>query len=118
LLVQADVAMLRQGSRVDRVGRSRTRAFRQSFLTAFAVRIGERLEQVAKAAVADEGTGRLLPVLREHQARADDAFDAVVPHTASSATSATDGEGWAAGHAAADLAQLDVNDQLRARSGR
>jgi hypothetical protein len=48
----------------------------------------------------------------------DDAFDAVVPHTTGSSSSATDGEGWAAGHAAADLAQLDVNGRLRARSGR
>ncbi len=118
LLVQADVAMLRQGSRVDRAGRSRTRAFRQSFLTAFAVRIGERLEQVAQDAVAAEDTSVLLPALRDHQSKVDDAFDAVVPHTMGRSTSVTDGEGWAAGHAAADLAQLDVNDQLRARSAR
>ena len=118
LLVQADVAMLRQGRRVDRAGRSRTRAFRQSFLTAFAVRIGERLEQVAQDAVAAEDTSVLLPALRDHQSKVDDAFDAVVPHTMGRSTSVTDGEGWAAGHAAADLAQLDVNDQLRARSAR
>ena len=113
LLVQADVAMLHQGSRVGRAGRSRTRAFRQSFLTAFAVRIGERLEQVAKEAVAAEDTGGLLPVLRDHESRVGDAFDAVIPHTTGRSTSVTDGEGWAAGHAAADLAQLDVNDKLQ-----
>ncbi|HEX6148879.1 MAG TPA: DUF2786 domain-containing protein, partial [Nocardioides sp.] len=66
-------------------------------------------------AVAAEDTGGLLPVLRDHEARVDDAFDAVVPHTTRRSTSATDGEGWAAGHAAADLAQLDVNGQLRSQ---
>jgi hypothetical protein len=83
-----------------------------------AVRIGERLEQVSKDAAEAGDAGGLLPVLRDHQARVDDAFDAVVPHTTGSSSSATDGEGWAAGHAAADLAQLDVTGRLRARSGR
>ena len=33
LLVQANTAMLREGAKRDACGRSRTRAFRQSFLT-------------------------------------------------------------------------------------
>src|SRR6266571_5058578 len=40
LLVQANTAMLREGAKRDAYGRSRTRAFRQSFLVAYALRIG------------------------------------------------------------------------------
>jgi hypothetical protein len=43
LLVQANGAMVRQGAKRDAHGRSRTRAFRQSFLIAYTVHIGERL---------------------------------------------------------------------------
>ena len=45
LLVQANHAMLRAGAKRDSYGRSRTRAFRQSFLVSYAVRIGERLSE-------------------------------------------------------------------------
>jgi hypothetical protein len=58
LLVQADTAMLRTGGKRDGSGRSRTRAFRQSFLLAYAIRIGERLAEAAdhaeQAAVAEQ----------------------------------------------------------------
>ena len=43
LLVQASAALQRAGGKRDAAGRSRTRSFRQSFLVAYAVRIGERL---------------------------------------------------------------------------
>src|SRR4051794_22354782 len=66
LLVQATVALQREGSKTDNRGRSRTRRFRHSFLVAFAVRIGQRLretvEATVKAAAADAGTA-LVPVL-------------------------------------------------------
>lgn len=42
LLVQANTVMLREGAKKDAYGRSRTRAFRQSFLVAYAYRIGVR----------------------------------------------------------------------------
>ena len=58
LLVQANAAMLRTGGKRDGSGRSRTRAFRQSFLLAYAIRIGERLaeaaDQAEQAAVAEQ----------------------------------------------------------------
>jgi len=67
LLVQANTAMLRAGAKRDQYGRSRTRAFRQSFLMSYAIRIGERLAGAAGDAerqVAAEAPGRnLLPVL-------------------------------------------------------
>ena len=50
--------MLRTGGKRDGSGRSRTRAFRQSFLLAYAIRIGERLAEAAdhaeQAAVAEQ----------------------------------------------------------------
>lgn len=62
LLVQANAAMLRAGAKRDAHGRSRTRAFRQSLLLAYATRIGERLSQATEhaeqqAATASSGQG-------------------------------------------------------------
>ena len=48
LLLQSTRAMRSEGSRTHRTGQSRTRAFRQSFLTAFAHRIGQRLQSVTE----------------------------------------------------------------------
>jgi hypothetical protein len=45
LLVQANSAMLWAGAKRDALGRSRTRAFRQSFLVSYSIRIGERLSE-------------------------------------------------------------------------
>jgi hypothetical protein len=45
LLVQANTAMVRAGGKRDAYGQSRTRAFRQSFLVSYAIRIGERLSE-------------------------------------------------------------------------
>src|SRR5258708_26039932 len=50
LLVQANTAMLREGAKKDAYGRSRTRAFRQSFLVAYAYRIGVRLSEATVGA--------------------------------------------------------------------
>jgi len=50
LLVQANTAMLRAGGKQDAYGRSRTRAFRQSFLVSYAIRIGERLAEATSHA--------------------------------------------------------------------
>lgn len=60
LLVQASAAMLRAGAKRDAHGRSRTGAFRQSFLIAYATHIGERLSQATEhteqqAATASSG---------------------------------------------------------------
>jgi Protein of unknown function (DUF2786) len=116
LLVQANTAMLRQGRRSDRSGRSRTRGFRQSFLFAYAERIGERLRS-ATTSVEVAGAASALPVLRRHEEKVSEAFDAMVPHTLSRATPITDAEGWAAGVVAADLALLDVNGRVVQQAG-
>jgi hypothetical protein len=113
LLVQADAAMLRHGRRSDRAGTTRTRSFRQSFLTAYATRIGQRLA-AADVAAARAGEVDLLPVLRSQEAKVAQEFDRLVPHTLGRASRVSNGEGWAAGLAAADLAVLDVNGRLEA----
>src|SRR5690606_6466313 len=48
LLVQATTAMQREGERPG--GRTRTRGFRSSFLSGFAARVGQRLEEASHAA--------------------------------------------------------------------
>lgn len=107
LLVQATTAMIAAGSGpVD--ARYRTRSFRQSFLVAFATRIGERLrasaEAVVDAAAAEHGD--LLPALRSRDAEVTAALAAAFPKIVSKRLSAADGAGWAAGHQAAELADL------------
>lgn len=115
LLVQATAAMAQQGKRVDARGRSRTAAFRRSFLAAFAHRIGERLREVAEeevATVAGERSreskgGELVPLLEERRDAVDETVDEHFPHLRARRTSAaTDGEGWHSGTAAADRASL------------
>ena len=131
LLVQASAAMLHAGSRQDAYGRSRTRAFRQSFLVSYAIRIGERLAEAAehatKEAAAEQeaaagqpadavagarstrsaGTA-LVPFLAARRQAVDDAVDEMFGDTLRRGRSvrATDAEGWASGRAAADLASL------------
>jgi Protein of unknown function (DUF2786) len=124
LLVQANTAMLRTGGKKDEFGRSRTRAFRQSFLVSYAIRIGERLEEASARATAEavdelaaverdsagavsSGTD-LVPFLAARQQAVDDAVDELFGGNLKRgrAARATDTEGWDSGRAAADLAKL------------
>ena len=138
LLVQASTAMLRAGSRQDAYGRSRTRAFRQSFLVSYAIRIGERLAEAAdhatKEAAAEQeaaaaagaakdgasGTGTaLMPFLAARQQAVDDSVDEMFGDTLKRGrpVRATDAEGWASGRAAADLATLHNRAPVASPSG-
>ena len=96
LLVQATAALRREGSKHDGYGRSRTTRFRRSFLVAFAVRIGHRLQQTVDATVeataAETGTA-LVPILaaRDDEARA--AAEEAFPGMTSFAPSVSDREG-------------------------
>lgn len=110
LLVQADRALVTAGAQRSERGRSRTRSFRQSFLVAFADRIRERLAEAADAAAGeaaeDLGTS-VLPVLAHRQEEVDAAVEELFPHLEHRrGPSVTNGEGWAAGRSAADLAHL------------
>ena len=85
------------------------RSFRESFTMAFALRIGERLEEAASATVAEAVAERgadLLPVLASRDAEVEQAFDAAFPHRRSSNYRISDGRGWDAGRAAADVASI------------
>jgi Protein of unknown function (DUF2786) len=109
LLVQATRAMVSAGSQTSPTGRSRTRSYRQSFLIAYATRIGERLSMardVSTAAVADPA--RLLPVLAARERVVEELFESMFPRSASRSYSVGNAAGWYAGRAAADLAVLDT----------
>jgi hypothetical protein len=114
LLVQATRAMVSAGSQITRTGRSRTRSYRQSFLIAYATRIGERLttaRDVGAAAVADPA--RLLPVLAAREQVVDELFESMFPRSVSRSYSVGNAAGWHAGRAAADLAVLDTRRAVR-----
>jgi hypothetical protein len=131
LLVQANTAMLRAGGKQDAYGRSRTRAFRTSFLVSYAIRIGERLseaaghaeeEAVAEQRAATAAGGRsggtdLVPFLAARHQAVDDAVDEMFGDglTRSRAVRATDAEGWTSGRAAADLASLHNHAHIAGR---
>ncbi|WP_290049915.1 DUF2786 domain-containing protein [Amycolatopsis solani] len=100
LLVQATRAMI-----ADPAGRSR--AFRKSFLVAYATRIGERLDQAAEATIADSpDPARLLPVLASHELKVASAFSERFPEVVSKSVTVRSHEGWGAGREAADRARL------------
>ncbi|MFE6308748.1 DUF2786 domain-containing protein [Nocardiopsis sp. NPDC057823] len=110
LLVQAEAAM-RAGSSVrDRSGRRAGRDFRSSFMSAFAVRVGERLAEAARsvrdAAQAEAGRD-LVPLFaareREVEKAVEQAFGEL---TYSRMRGPYSEDGWNAGRAAADAASL------------
>jgi hypothetical protein len=108
LLVQATEAMLLAGTHADRSGQPRTRSFRHAFLLAYATRVGERLreaDRVSTERVADE---RLLPVLARREQEVDELFTVLFPRTVSRRSSVSNPEGWGAGRAAADAAELGI----------
>ncbi|MGH8900480.1 MAG: DUF2786 domain-containing protein [Egibacteraceae bacterium] len=114
LLVQATQAMVRVGNGVPG-SRSRSRSFRQSFLTAFAHRISQRLREgrdAAESEAAEAHGDALLPVLASRLDAVDRARDEAYPDLESRSFSATDVAGWAAGTAAAQLASLAVGPEL------
>ena len=109
LLVQAAIAMQARGSHRDAAGRSRTRSFRRAFLMSFAVRIGERLaEQVAVATAerTSDEQSRLLPVLASHAEAVEAAVADAFPNVRQVRSSVSNSEGWMAGRAAGDSADL------------
>jgi Protein of unknown function (DUF2786) len=102
LLVQANRAMARDE---PAKGKARIKAFRRSFLVAYGVRIGERLDRADRAELAQHAD--LLPVLRSRDVRVREAMDRAFPRTVRSRGSRVDSlEGWESGRAAADEAEL------------
>jgi uncharacterized membrane protein YgcG len=127
LLVQATRAMVAArpprpglGGRAAPSGAA-TRSFRQSFLVAYAHRIGDRLRQVAEAtaaeAAAGPGGGGLLPVLARRADAAEAAAAAAFPNLKTFSATGRDADGWLAGRDAADRADLGTESVIGAHRG-
>ncbi|MFJ6198722.1 DUF2786 domain-containing protein [Micromonospora sp. NPDC092111] len=111
LLVQATAGMLR-GRRERRGGGRRTKAYDESFLHAFALRIGERLRGAAdeanRQAVEAAGPERLLPVLAARSGAVRERMETLFPGVTRARLTVRDAEGWHSGTSAADRASLGV----------
>ncbi|MEU5823850.1 DUF2786 domain-containing protein [Streptomyces sp. NPDC047803] len=112
LLVQGTAAMTRAEAGQRAGGRKRTKTFRQSFLMAYAQRLGSRLaDGTARAMVEAEsdtaaGTA-LLPVLAARDLAVTETADQMFPRTTTTRVrGATDLDGWTHGTAAADRARM------------
>jgi hypothetical protein len=109
LLVQATRAMTEAG-RASGSGADRSVSFRKSFLSAYAVRIGERLLRTSDAAVASYGS-ELVPVFARQEEAVGDEFERLFPHVTQSRGRRTyDRRGWSAGTRAADEAVLPAGE--------
>ncbi|HEV7763136.1 MAG TPA: DUF2786 domain-containing protein, partial [Acidimicrobiales bacterium] len=115
LLTQATAAMVTAGRSLGPQGRERT--FRQSFLVAFATRIGERLSE-ATASEVDAARARhgdnVSPVLANREAAADAARSEAFPQLRTQRISTGNYHGWVAGQAAADAARLGPEASIEA----
>ncbi|MFE7979171.1 DUF2786 domain-containing protein [Streptomyces shenzhenensis] len=109
LLVQATHAMTRAEAAQRAGGRKRTKTFRQSFLAAYAHRVGDRLTAVASA---QAGPG-LLPVLATREVAVSEQMERMFPRTTSTRLrGVSDAAGWTEGARAADRAQVAPRPRL------
>ncbi|MCX4858127.1 DUF2786 domain-containing protein [Streptomyces canus] len=96
-------------------GRGRTKTFRQSFLAAYAHRVGDRLRTAAEAPVTDD----LLPVLASREVAVTDRMDRMFPQTTTTRLrGVSDEAGWTEGTRAADRAQVGNRPRLSPRPER
>lgn len=112
LLVQAGTAMTKAEAAQKAGGRRRTRTFRQSFLAAYAHRVGTRL-----AAAAEGRTNGLshdlLPVLASRDVAVTERLDRLFPETTSTRLrGVSDAAGWEEGARAADDARVEARRRL------
>lgn len=119
LLVQATRAMTQAKPSTDRYGRNTTRSFRQSFLTAYASRIGERLEAatggVDQELAESADAAQFLPVLAARDDAVRDVFNQQFPELTQQTTTINNRAGWASGRAAADQASLHGRESVTPR---
>ena len=114
LLVQATAAMAAAGPQRDARGRSRTRSFRQSFLIAYAWRIGERLRETSDAVTTEVAAreSTLLPALVRRERRVEDEVVRAFPLMERRRVAISNQAGFVAGTMAADAADLAVGPSL------
>jgi uncharacterized protein DUF2786 len=120
LLVQGTAAMVREGSaRHDTPARTKT--FRQSFMHAYAIRIGDRLHETASRAndAAAASSDRLLPVLASRDRTVRDQVERLFGHVESKGRSIRidSRHGWRSGASFADRAFLDGQRRRDRRGG-
>lgn len=109
LLVQAQSALAKAEAAQRKGGRKRTKTFRQSFLAAYAHRIGGRLAAAASAPVSED----LLPVLASREVAVTAAADRMFPETVSTRLrGVSDAAGWDEGARAADRARVGERGAL------
>ncbi|MFD0310016.1 DUF2786 domain-containing protein [Streptomyces sp. NPDC127119] len=112
LLVQATAAMTKAEAAQRAGGRKRTKSFRQSFLAAYAHRIGDRLADAAEGQVSATA-GELLPVLAARDVAVTDETERMFPDTVTTRMRGiNDAAGWQEGAAAADQAQVNPHPRL------
>ncbi|MGW7322602.1 DUF2786 domain-containing protein [Streptomyces sp. NPDC054845] len=105
LLVQGTAAMTRAEAAQRSGGRKRTKTFRQSFLLAYASRLGHRLAETAEH-TASETPGHL-PALVARDVAVTSRAEEMFPRTTTTRLrGATDHAGWEDGTAAADRAHM------------
>lgn len=108
LLVQGTAAMTRAEAEQRAGGRKRTKSFRQSFLLAYANRLGTRLSATSRRVAAEAPT--LLPALASRDLAVTNRTDELFPETRTTRVRAAwDEDGWTHGATAADKAGLHPN---------
>ncbi|MCG5122996.1 MULTISPECIES: DUF2786 domain-containing protein [Streptomyces] len=108
LLVQAATAMSRAEAAQRAGGRKRTKTFRQSFMLAYAHRLGDRLAETARAATETLAAADLLPVLAGRDLAVTEETRRLFPRTTTTRVrGADDRAGWDDGTRAADRAGVD-----------
>ncbi|MGW7386174.1 DUF2786 domain-containing protein [Streptomyces sp. NPDC054794] len=109
LLVQATQAMTKAETAQRAGGRKRTKTFRQSFLAAYAHRVGDRLAAAAETQVTQD----LLPVLATRETAVTTRMERMFPETTTTRLrGVSDAEGWTEGARAADRAEVGSRPRL------
>lgn len=105
LLVQGTAAMTRAEAGQRAGGRKRTKTFRQSFLLAYASRLGQRLAETAEHTAAEVPDN--LPALVARDVAVSSRAEEMFPKTTTTRLrGATDLAGWTDGTEAADRAHV------------
>jgi hypothetical protein len=115
LLVQATRAVASIGRHAPPGDRTRSRAYRRSFLYGFANQIGQRLRETTEretAEAAERHGPQLLPVLASREAATEQRVAELFPRVRSTRTRVSDGDGWVAGNAAGKLASLALDHEV------
>ncbi|GAB3166678.1 DUF2786 domain-containing protein [Streptomyces incanus] len=112
LLVQAGTAMTKAEAAQKAGGRKRTKTFRQSFLAAYAHRVGARLAAAAEGRTSGLSDD-LLPVLASRDVAVTERLDRLFPETTTTRLrGVSDAAGWQEGARAADNAQVEARRRL------